>query len=245
MSSRKQLVLFDIDGTLLDCGPQVRRIFGHALQRVFGTFGAIDEYDFAGKTDHRIVMDLMTTEGVTAARVETCLEELQGLYQAQLEAELDREQMRLLAGVEELLEALGSRSEYTMGLLTGNWECGARIKLSRFNLNGYFEFGAFGDGTADRNALPPVALRRAERAAGHSFSSGGTLIVGDSTRDVACGRAHDVPVLAVASGHTPARALADAGADWVVPSLATLDLRHEVFHLLSDHENGARLDEKA
>jgi len=130
--------------------------------------------------------------------------------------------MRLLPGVQAVLERLAERPEVSLALLTGNWEPGARIKLSHFDLNGFFPFGAFGCDSADRCELPPVALERAYLATGHRFRPAETLIVGDSLNDVACGQANGIPVLAVATGHTPAAALAAAGADWVVPDLLAM-----------------------
>ncbi len=127
--------------------------------------------------------------------------------------------MRLLSGVEELLAELADRDDFALGLLTGNWEGGARIKLERYGLGGYFAFGAFGDGCRDRRDLPPVALRRAGQWSGRSFRAEDALIIGDTTRDVECGRAHGISVLAVASGSHDAERLAAAGADWVVDDL--------------------------
>jgi phosphoglycolate phosphatase len=141
------------------------------------------------------------------------------VYLAKLERALARDGMRLLPGVQEMLESLESRDDVVLALLTGNWEPGARTKLSRFDLNRYFAFGAFGCDAADRDHLPPVALDRAERSTGRRFAPEDTLIIGDSIHDVSCGRAHGIPVLAVATGHTPAQALHDAGADWVIQDL--------------------------
>ena len=107
----------------------------------------------------------------------------------------------------------------TLGLLTGNWREGARIKLSKAGLDGYFEFGAFGDGQPDRLGLPPVALERAAAVTGHEWRREQCLIVGDSPADVACARAHDIPALAVATGRTPAELLAAAGPRWLVDDL--------------------------
>jgi phosphoglycolate phosphatase-like HAD superfamily hydrolase len=217
----RKLVLFDIDGTLVDCGPQVRPLFAAALVEVFGTAGAIDDYDFAGKTDPGIALDLLTTAGFPADAVRAGLPRLRASYLDRLAGALDRQRMRLLPGVPEIVPQLARRADVVLALLTGNWEPGARTKLGRVDLNGFFPFGAFGcDGFA-REELPPVAWERAFRATGTRFRPEETLIVGDSLNDVACARAHGIPVLAVATGHTPAAALAAAGADWVVPDLLT------------------------
>lgn len=214
-----RLVLFDIDGTLVDCGPQVRPLFASALIDVFGTAGDLDGYDFAGRTDPSIVLDLVTGAGVPAEEVHRGLPRVRELYAERLARTLDKRGMRLLPGVEEILERLKAREDVALALLTGNWEPGARTKLSHFSLNRYFDFGAFGCDGIDRSELPPVALDRAESRLGIRFRPEQTLIVGDSVHDVSCGRAHAIPVLAVATGRTPAAALRSAGADWVIPDL--------------------------
>jgi phosphoglycolate phosphatase len=214
-----KLVLFDIDGTLLDCGPQVRPLFASALVEVFGTAGDVDGYDFAGRTDPRIVLDLVTAAGVPEGEARAGLPRMRELYVERLAGALDRRDMRLLPGVEETLERLAAREDLALALLTGNWEPGARAKLSRFDLNRFFDFGAFGCDGVDRSELPPVALDRAERILGRRFEPAETLIIGDSVHDVTCAQAHGIPCLAVATGRTPAERLRAAGADWVVPDL--------------------------
>lgn len=214
-----RLLLFDIDGTLLDCGPQVRPWFAQALVEVYGTAGDCERYEFAGRTDPRIVLDLMTAAGIPEEEVRRLLPEIRRVYLDKLERALDPEGMRLLPGVVEILERQAARSDLALALLTGNWEPGARTKLSRFDLNRFFAFGAFGCDGIDRTELPPVALERAEALVGRTFQPEEALIIGDSLWDVACARAHGIPCLAVATGRTPAAALRDAGADWVVEDL--------------------------
>ena len=126
-----KLILFDIDGTLLDCGRQVRPLLAGALETVYGTAGEIGLYDFAGKPDPRIVLDLMTGAGLERDAILERLPRLQALYLEALESGLRVERMRLLPGVREVLDRLAGQSSVTLGLVTGNWEAGARIKLGR------------------------------------------------------------------------------------------------------------------
>jgi len=214
-----RLVLLDIDGTLLDCGRQSRPFFAEAMRDAFGVTGDVDNYDFAGRTYPGIALGLLTAAGVPREEVIAALPRIRESYLARLDAGLDPARMRLLPGVRPLLERLSTRDDVLLGLLTGNWEAGARIKLSRLGLDGFFRFGAYGSDGIEREELPPVALARAERLAGRPFAPEEALIVGDSRFDVACARAHGIPSLAVATGHTPAEALREAGADWVVPDL--------------------------
>jgi phosphoglycolate phosphatase-like HAD superfamily hydrolase len=214
-----RLVLFDIDGTLLTCGRQVRALFGAALEEVFGTAGGLDGYSFAGRTDPRIVLDLVGAAGVPAGEVRAALPRVREAYLRRLAAGLEARRMTLLPGVRDLLERLSAAPDVALGLLTGNWEAGARIKLSRLDLDRYFPFGAFGDDGVERHELPPVALERAARHTGRRFAPAEVLIVGDSAEDVACARAHGVACLAVTTGWTPAEALRAAGASWVMADL--------------------------
>lgn len=211
-----RLLLFDIDGTLLTCGPQVRPWFAGALVTVYGTAGAIDGYDFAGRTDPEIVQDLVG---------DPCPERLGRMrqhYLDELDRHLDADAMRLMPGVRALLDELATRDDVVVALLTGNWERGARIKLARLGLEPYFRLGAFAEDGPARRDLPPVALARARHHTGWEFGAADALVIGDSVHDVACARAHRVPVLAVATSHTPAARLAAAGADRVIPDLTAI-----------------------
>ena len=219
----KRLILFDIDGTLLLCGPQVRPALADTLMEIFGTAGDVDTFDFAGQTDPRIVIGLLTRAGIPEEEVRARMDEVRAGYVKRLDQILDRRRMRLLPGVSEALEHLAGRDDVALGLVTGNWEPGARTKLSRFDLNRYFAFGAFGCDAVDRPDLPPVALERAERILGRRFQPEETLIVGDTIHDVACAKAHGIPVLAVATGRTTAETLRAAGADRVVEELTAVE----------------------
>jgi len=214
-----KLVLFDIDGTLVHSGGQAKPAFAEAMVEVFGTAGAIDAYDFSGKTDARIVVDLAVGAGVAEAAARAALPRVRELYLERFASRFDPALSRILPGVESLLAALAARSDVVLGLLTGNWEGGARIKLGALGLFGRFPFGSFADDGIDRRELPPVALERAKRYSGRAFRTAETVIVGDSPLDVDCARAHDIPCLAVATGWTSGEALAAAGANWVVPDL--------------------------
>jgi phosphoglycolate phosphatase-like HAD superfamily hydrolase len=223
-----KLVLFDIDGTLIDCGGQARVAFGKALDAVFGETGPIDTYDFSGKTDTRIVVDLMTGAGRPRDDVLAILPRLRDEYLATLDRSLQRERMRVLPGIAPLLDRLAARDDVVLALLTGNWERGARIKLSRHDLNRYFGFGSFGDDVFDRNDLPPIAIERALEKTQRRFRPENVLIIGDSLLDVACARANDIPCLAVATGRTSRDVLEAAGPTWLVDDL-TGALDHPAF----------------
>lgn len=214
-----RLLLFDIDGTLLTCGGQPRPLFAAALAEVFGRTGEIDAYDFSGKTDPRIVVDLMSGAGLPQEEIEAGLPRVRDAYLDRLEAHLDPRGVTVFPGVVELLDELATRDDCVLALLTGNWERGAGIKLGSVGLERYFAFGSFGDGRTDRRDLPPTALERAAERHGRPFTAADAWIVGDSLLDVDCAKAHGIPCLAVATGRTPIEQLSEAGAAAVVPDL--------------------------
>jgi phosphoglycolate phosphatase-like HAD superfamily hydrolase len=223
-----KLVLFDIDGTLVDCGGQARLAFADALLHVMGTTGGLEDYDFSGKLDPRIVMDLLLGMNLSAGEAARRLPEVQGAYLDRLERTLRVDLMKLLPGVGALLEALAARDDIALGLLTGNWERGGRIKIGRFDLNRYFPFGSFGDDALDRNDLPPIALERATRTHKRAFEPRDTVIVGDSLLDIACAHAHGIRCMAVATGRTDPAILAKENPEWLVENL-TNAVSHPAF----------------
>lgn len=223
-----RLVLFDIDGTLVHSGGQAKPAFAEAMLAVYGTTGAIETYDFSGKTDGQIVVELLEGEGFERPAVVERLPELREEYLGRFSGRFDPSRSRVLPGVRELLDRLAGRDDVTLALLTGNFERGARIKLEPLGLYGYFRFGSFGDDAIDRRALPPVALERARRHLGRAVAPDQAVIVGDSLLDVDCAQANGIDCLAVASGWTSAETLAAAGPRWVVESLVEC-LEHPAF----------------
>ncbi len=215
----KHLILFDVDGTLLRCGRQVGAFFVEALLETFGGYDWPKGYEFAGKTDPRIVIDMVRAAGRDEEEILAKLPAMRQSYLARLDDGLEREGMRLLPGVRDLLDRLSARDDVLVGLLTGNWRGGARIKLGRFELNRYFAFGAFGDDAVNRLDLVPIALGRAEKLNGRRFEPRRTLIVGDTVLDVDCARSAGAWSMAVTTGFTDGERLLAAGADWVFENL--------------------------
>ncbi len=202
-----RLVLFDVDGTLVSAGRVARESILAALSSVLGWEGSSDGNDFSGKTDPQILRELVL-ESVGAERFETALSDVLDRYVEELRRRLRPEAVVPKPGVPALLERLSAEPRVTLGLLTGNIERGARIKLEPPGFNRYFRFGAFGDDSPDRYCLPPIALARARESTGKEFSAGSVVIIGDSVHDVACGRSLGARAIGVATGPTPAEKLA-------------------------------------
>ncbi|HEY6065181.1 MAG TPA: HAD hydrolase-like protein [Thermoanaerobaculia bacterium] len=202
-----RLVLFDVDGTLLSAGRAARESILAALSSVLGWEGSADGNDFSGKTDPQILRELVA-DAVGATRFETTLPDVLDRYVEELGRRLRPEAVVPKPGIPRLLERLAREPRVTLGLLTGNIERGARMKLEPPGFNRYFPFGAFGDDSADRYRLPAVAAARARERTGREFSGGSVVIVGDSIHDVLCGRSLGARAIAVATGPTTAERLA-------------------------------------
>ena len=204
---RKRLILFDIDGTLITDGGASRDAFADALRDTYGYSGDLNRFDFSGRTDPQIAYMVLREEGFGDDDIERGLSNLWTTYLAGLERNATPARVRALPGMREILEALVTMPHFTIALLTGNIEPGARLKLGPPALNDYFSFGAFGSDSADREKLPPIAVDRASRIDGHRFEGRDVVIIGDSIYDVRCGAPYDATTIAVASGKTPAELL--------------------------------------
>ena len=220
-----RLILFDIDGTLLWTDGAGRRAIQRALIDEMGTAGPIDKYRFDGKTDPQIVRELLTLAGHPEAEAEERIAAVCRRYVEHLTAELKQppQNMRLLPGVRELLAALEpheTAGRALVGLLTGNLEGGAALKLVAVGLDPVrFAVGAYGSDSARRPDLPAIAADRAARRTGRRFVGADIVIVGDTPDDVACGRPIGARTVAVATGFFDVNQLRVAGAAHVFENL--------------------------
>lgn len=218
----KKLILFDIDGTLLSTRGAAKKAFHRAMLEVYGTAGPIATHGFDGKTDPQIARELLELDGFERGRIEAGFAQLWISYLRELEIELARTDHRtdVLPGVGALLDRLDqARHVALVGLLTGNIERGAALKVASAGLRP-FPFGAFGSDCERRDGLPPIAVERAGTISGLAFARREILVIGDTPADVACGRALDVHAVAVATGRHSAADLHAAGAHTVFPDLS-------------------------
>ena len=219
-----RLLLWDVDGTLVTARGAGRRALARALTAVFGTAGAIDAYDLRGATDRAIVHDVMTGAGFDATAVRARLDDCFEAYARELASELgDGQGIVVLPGVAEVIRRLDGHPGALLGLLTGNIEEGARLKLAPSGLWPYFRTGAFGSDDADRRRLPSLAARRAHALVGYAFRPHEVVVIGDTPRDVECARAFGAVAVAVASGMCSRDELAATSPDLLLDDLADVD----------------------
>jgi phosphoglycolate phosphatase-like HAD superfamily hydrolase len=196
--AHKKLLLFDIDGTLLLTGRAGEHALRVAFKERFGVDDDLSSISFAGSTDGAIARQMFAAHDISPTP-ENIADLFDG-YVHHLALELPRREGRVLPGIVELLDALHGREDCVLGLLTGNIEKGAELKLSHYGVWDFFEFGAFADDHVDRNKLGPVAHSRAVQKHGISFEAEDVFVLGDTPRDIDCARAAGFVAVAIATG---------------------------------------------
>jgi phosphoglycolate phosphatase len=216
-----RLLLFDIDGTLLHTNGAGKAAMVFALEQLFGTSGPSAAYRLAGKTDKRIIMDLLTAAGIDGEEIEARLPEVYAVMADRARHTFGKADISCCPGVRELLDELRASPDVLLGLLTGNNELIAPMKLAAAGLDpGDFAIAASGSQSLERNELPSVAWQRARALTGQIFDGAGTVIIGDTPADIICAGVSGSTSLAVATGGYSAAALAGYDPDHLVDTLA-------------------------
>src|SRR5207237_5209672 len=165
--TKKRLLLFDIDGTLVNTGGAGLESLKITVSNRFVAKDDLHDIEIAGKTDRAIIRDILRKYQVDPK--EENIASFAHEYIDGLPLSLSRSRGRVLPGIQQLLERLKPQSYIVLALLTANLQEGARLKLQHYGLWGLFEFGAFADAHHDRNQLGVVARERAQPRHGHDF----------------------------------------------------------------------------
>jgi phosphoglycolate phosphatase-like HAD superfamily hydrolase len=215
-----QLLLFDIDGTILRCNGAGKTAVIKAMQEEWGSVPDVDEVPFAGMTDRGILMQILTKMNIPRDEMPPIIDKILTRYLTHLpEALAMPNRVEVLPGVADFLTHL-SELQLPYGLLTGNIRKGAMMKLHAGGLDHYFSVGAFGDDAINRNLLPPIAIQRASEHFGIDFSPEKVWIIGDTPRDIECGKVNHCKTIAVTTGGYSEAELRAHQPDIVVRDLA-------------------------
>ncbi len=196
-----RLLLFDIDGTLIHSKGAGRSAMKLALEEVYGQSGPLLKYTMSGKTDARIVHDLMTAAGLSADEIEAGLTAVYDCMAKHAEKVYGEHSVMPCPGIPELLDTLEARDDVLLGLVTGNTSQTAPLKLAAAGIAPTrFKVGAYGSDRMDRNQLPALAMERATTLTGEAFTGANTVVIGDTPADILCARAGMATAVAVATG---------------------------------------------
>lgn len=194
----KYVCLFDIDGTLLRTGGAGQRAMERALTDVFGVPDPYEDIPAAGRTDRAITADLFAHHALDPTEPEW--QQFQSVYFGHLQTTLRELEGMILPGIVSLLDRLATRSDVTLGLLTGNFREAARLKLEHHAIDHHFAFGGYGDQHHDRDDVARVAWSEACRHLGRGIDPSAVCVIGDTPSDVKCARAIGARAIAVATG---------------------------------------------
>jgi len=208
----QRVILCDIDGTLVN----LRRDFVWTLiTQIFEDFGLevpdFTQIKFAGQTDYSIFHNLL-------AGNEGYFEELRKEYISAMKNRLESHHIHLVPHARQLLSYL-KKQGYGIGLLTGNFEEVAGIKLRRTQIYNYFHFGAFGGVVSHRNELAGIAQKEAERHLNTPITPNNMIIIGDTPEDIACAKNYGAKSVAVTTGSYGRVELAQHKPDQLLESL--------------------------
>lgn len=202
--SSQRLVLFDIDGTLISGGKLWRECFEKAV-RLHYPEENFPSVAFHGKTDYQILNEVLRCLNLSRSE---CTQKSKAILEgyldhAEQELKTRLHEVQVMPGVRDLLNSLAAKEEVLLGLLTGNVQRGAQVKLNAVELNKYFSFGVYGDDHEDRYELPRIALEKILNKHGRVFHGKEIVIIGDTVHDVNCGKSLGVRSIAVGTGHEP------------------------------------------
>ncbi|MDA1014396.1 MAG: haloacid dehalogenase-like hydrolase [Planctomycetota bacterium] len=225
-----RILLFDIDGTLLNTGGAGQMAMEAALQSSFGVTEKASGIPYAGRTDFGITRDLFQFHGI-----EDSAESWRGFlaaYCEQLPKALAKRDGLILPGVVELLHRLSKTTGVELGLLTGNLKAGATLKLAHYDLDHHFDFGAFGDNHEHRDDVAREALDIIRRHF-DPHQPDDVWVIGDTPADVQCARAINAKVVGVATGTYTFAELDSCRPDYLFDDFGNVQ---KLFELLSSHD---------
>jgi phosphoglycolate phosphatase len=211
-------ILFDIDGTLINTGGAGAASWRLAFDELYGIPADIGKFTDVGMTDPAV--GRKTFEAVLKREPKrkefTRLMERRNFYLHQTVQE--SKGYEVLPGVNKLLPKLIDEG-YMLGIVTGNVEAAAHVKLHRANLNRFFSFGGYGSDSDDRGEVTRIALERASQVYGEKVERNQAFSVGDTPLDVTGAHAAGIECVGVGSHHYTADQLREAGADYAITSL--------------------------
>jgi len=220
----KKAVLFDIDGTIMNCHSAGKTSLMEATESVFGTTGRMSTMNMQGKTDPLILFESLIDEGFGQKDIEAKIPSLKEEYFRLLDGRMKNHQCTIMPGIEKLVPLLAGRDDIILGLLTGNFERGAQIKIGRFDLNRYFALGVYGDDSHLRNEMPAIARQKIRESHNLDIDFSRMIIIGDTVYDIRCAKHAGAVSVAVGTGWVDRSVLLAENPDFYFDDLGDVEL---------------------
>ncbi|OPL09045.1 MAG: hypothetical protein AVO33_00875 [delta proteobacterium ML8_F1] len=221
-----KLIIFDIDGTLLDARGAGREALSRTFEGLYGYRDAFEEVDLTGKIDIQVIQEVVAHHGIADFNLETFnLQYSKTLWQVMEKTP----GISVLKGVPEVLGQLSSRDGFFLSLATGNTKVGAKGKLKFLSIDHYFKTGAYGDEALDRRELLGVAIANAQRYYERTFDKSHVFYLGDTPKDIDAARYNEIVSVGLSTGGFDFETLRSHGPDYVLEELAPFEVVLEIF----------------
>lgn len=229
-NNSQKILLFDIDGTLLEPAGIGRLCYRRALEDVLGHSVSTDHVEMAGRTDWQILNDLLIYAGLDEAHIEQHRTAVFDALARHIATAAPTSKIHVLPGVLTLMDHLARDKRFVLGLVTGNSRGAVAHKLQAVGIEpSLFIAGAFGDEHLERNALPALALYRLSQMLRAQVLPENVLVIGDTPHDIACARHSGLKVLCVATGVFDLNELSKYEPDYLLEDFSDTDAVMELF----------------
>lgn len=200
-----KLVLFDIDGTLVNKRPGVvyktRDRFVQVFEELYGFRPQFDWQKLDGQGDRKIFEILATDNGIAKEAVTADLPRIMALLEASILRSLERETIyEPIADSVTLIKALHTLEGVHIGILSGNFRPTGRVKLVQAGLSDYFQFDIYGEDAPDRRGLAALVLPKAAEQFGQTLCPHDVYVIGDTVHDIRAGKSAALHTIAVNTG---------------------------------------------
>jgi phosphoglycolate phosphatase-like HAD superfamily hydrolase len=199
-----KLVIFDMDQTLVDFISIHKQTTRQVFKQIFNVSAGLEEVDFSGRNMADTFIELAQLKNISRDEIQRNAKSLLETYESLFGQNIPKNgSNHILPGVCELLEKLQS-TDAIVALYTGDSPGIVKHVLTSTGLGRYFRICVYGTDTRTRVELAKLAMKKAEKITGFKFDGKNVVIIGDSTRDIDCGKDVNAITIAVATGpHSP------------------------------------------
>lgn len=196
VSNTAPLIVFDLDGTLVETAPDLCHALNASLQGTGVGPVPLDEVrGIVGQGALAMIERALMAEGVEVER--HALKALHDRFLAHYEAHI-ADESRPFPGAVAALDRLAGQG-MRLAICTNKYETLARALLEKLDLANRFAVIAGPDTFGVRKPDPQHIMRTIEAAGGAPERA---VMVGDSISDIAAAQAADIPVIGVTFGYT-------------------------------------------
>jgi phosphoglycolate phosphatase-like HAD superfamily hydrolase len=214
-----KLIIFDLDQTLVDFLSVHDEVTRRLFKRFFHVDARLTEIDFTGKSLIENFRELARLKDIPEDIFGKKSNQLLESYETTLGESLPRDAAKyVLPGAKELLTEL-SKTDHIVALYTGDSSKIVNQVFRATGLGGYFRFCFYGTEVESRSDMVRLAINKAEKSTGRQFRDKSIVIIGDSVRDIECGKLFNALTIAVATGFHSEEELLKAEPDYLFDNL--------------------------